>query len=67
MEIAAIGTDLLLAGGATWTEPLFWTALLFSLTVGFTAAYPVNAALIELGVKEGMGTPAEMDGSSADA
>jgi hypothetical protein len=62
MEVVAIGTDLLLAGGAGWTEPLFWTALLFSLTVGFAAAYPVNALLIELGVKEGMGNPAEMDG-----
>ena len=63
MEIVAIGTDLLLAGGAGWTEPLFWTALLFSLTVGFVAAYRVNAALIAVGVKEGMGNPAEMDGS----
>lgn len=67
MEIAAIGTDLLLAGGATWTEPLFWTALLFSLTIGFIFAYPVNVALIGMGVKEGMGNPAEIDGSpSAD-
>ena len=64
MEIAAIGTDLLLAGGAGWTTPLFWTALLFSLTIGFVFAYPVNALLIEFGVKEGMGSPAEMDGSS---
>ncbi|MBX0296736.1 DUF4396 domain-containing protein [Halomicroarcula sp. F27] len=63
MEIAAIGTDLLLAGGAKWTTPLFWTALLFSLTIGFIAAYPVNVALIMVGVKEGMGNPAEMDGS----
>lgn len=66
MEVVAIGTDLLLAGGAGWTEPLFWTALLFSLTVGFAAAYPVNALLIELGVKEGMGNPAEMDGGGSD-
>jgi hypothetical protein len=62
MEIAAIGTDLLLAGGAGWANPLFWTALFFSLTIGFVAAYPVNAALIAVGVKEGMGNPAEMDG-----
>ncbi|MFC6825423.1 DUF4396 domain-containing protein [Halopelagius fulvigenes] len=62
MEVTAIGTDLLLAGGARWTEPLFWTALFFSLTVGFAAAYPVNALLIGFGVKEGMGSPAEMDG-----
>jgi hypothetical protein len=63
MEEAAIGTDLLLAGGAKWAAPLFWTALFFSLTIGFVAAYPVNAALIVAGVKEGMGNPAEMDGS----
>ncbi|RBI59245.1 DUF4396 domain-containing protein [halophilic archaeon] len=64
MEVTAIGTDLLLAGGAKWTEPLFWTALFFSLTIGFVFAYPVNALLIDVGVKEGMGNPAEMDGSS---
>ncbi|ESP88522.1 DUF4396 domain-containing protein [Candidatus Halobonum tyrrellensis] len=63
MEVVAVGTDLLLAGRAGWTTPLFWTALLFSLTLGFVAAYPVNAALIHVGVKEGMGNPAEMDGS----
>ena len=65
MEIAAIGTDLLLAGGTRWTEPLFWTALFFSLTIGFVFAYPVNALLIEFGVKEGMGNPAKMDGSGS--
>jgi hypothetical protein len=63
MEIVAIGTDLLLAGEAGWTTPLFWTALLFSLTIGFFAAYPVNVGLIAVGVKEGMGNPAKMDGS----
>ena len=67
MEIAAIGTDLLLAGGVGWRTPLFWTALLFSLTIGFVVAYPVNALLIVFGVKEGMGNPAEMDGGSASA
>jgi len=65
MEVTAIGTDLLLAGGAKWTQPLFWTALFFSLSLGFVAAYPVNAALIAVGVKEGMGNPAEMDGSGS--
>lgn len=65
MEITAIGTDLLLAGGAKASEPLFWTALFFSLTVGFVFAYPVNAALIVFGVKEGMGNPAEMDDSGS--
>ncbi len=67
MEIAAIGTDLLLAGGTGWTNPLFWTALFFSLTIGFIFAYPVNALLIIFGVKEGMGNPAEMDGSGDSA
>lgn len=65
MEVAAIGTGLLLAGGAGWTKPLFWTALLFSLTVGFVVAYPVNALLVEVGVKEGMGNPAAMDASGS--
>ena len=67
MEIAAIGTDLPLAGGAGWTRPLFWTALFFSLTIGFVFAYPVNAALIAFGVKEGMGNPARMDGGEGSA
>lgn len=60
MEIAAIGTDLLIAGTAGITSALFWMALVFSLSVGFIAAYPVNAALITLGVKEGMMDPREM-------
>lgn len=67
MEVAAIGTDLLLAAGATIVEPLFWGALVFSLSVGFGAAFPVNAALVHLGVKEGMENPAEMGGSRAGA
>lgn len=40
MEIVAIGTDLLLAGGAGRTTPLFWTAPLFSLTVGSSPPTP---------------------------
>jgi hypothetical protein len=60
MEIAAIGTDLLLAGTAGIGSVLFWMALAFSLSVGFIAAYPVNAGLITLGVKEGMMNPQEM-------
>ncbi|MBV0925893.1 DUF4396 domain-containing protein [Halomicroarcula limicola] len=67
MEVVAIGTDLLVAGEAGWTSPLFWTALLFSLTIGFFAAYPVNVALIAVGVKEGMGNPAEMDGGPSSS
>lgn len=60
MEIAAIGTDLLIAGTAGMGSALFWMALSFSLSVGFIAAYPVNAGLISLGVKEGMMDPREM-------
>lgn len=63
MEVAAIGTDLLIAGSATIRELLFWGALVFSLSVGFVAAFPVNAALVRLGVKEGMQNPVEMGGS----
>jgi hypothetical protein len=60
MEIAAIGTDLVLAGTAGMGSILFWMAMAFSLSVGFIAAYPVNAGLITLGVKEGMMNPQEM-------
>lgn len=60
MEIAAIGTDLLLAGAAGIGSVLFWMAMAFSLSVGFIAAFPVNAALISLGVKEGMSNPQDM-------
>lgn len=63
MEIAAIGTDLLIASQAKITDLLFWGALAFSLSVGFVFAFPVNAALVEFGVKEGMKNPAEMDES----
>jgi hypothetical protein len=57
MEVAAIGTDVRLAGEATIGEPLFWSALIFSLTVGFAVAYPVNVLLVHRGVKEGMADP----------
>ncbi|WP_267644071.1 DUF4396 domain-containing protein [Haloarchaeobius amylolyticus] len=60
MEIVAIGTDVWLAGEAGMGEILFWTALVFSLTMGLIAAYPVNLVLIHFGVKEGMMNPAEM-------
>ncbi|WP_254522626.1 DUF4396 domain-containing protein [Natrinema caseinilyticum] len=60
MEIVAIGTDLWLAGEAGMGEVLFWTGLVFSLTVGLVAAYPVNLLLIYAGVKEGMMNPAKM-------
>lgn len=57
MEVVAIGTDLLLAGNTTMGEPLFWSSLVFSLTMGLIAAYPVNVLLIHFGVKEGMHSP----------
>jgi len=57
MEIVAVGTDLLLASGAHMSEPIFWSGLIFSLTLGLFAAYPVNVALIHFGVKEGMMDP----------
>lgn len=60
METVAIGTDILLAGEAHIGDLLFWTALIFSLTLGLAAAYPVNVLLIEFGVKEGMMNPKEM-------
>ena len=60
MEIAAIGTDLLLMGTAGMGSVLFWMALAFSLSIGFIAAYPINTGIITLGVKEGMMDPKEM-------
>lgn len=57
MEIVAIGADLYLAGSATMAEPLFWSSLIASLTLGLLAAYPVNVLLIHYGVKEGMMDP----------
>jgi hypothetical protein len=60
MEIVAIGVDLWLAGGATMGDPLFWSSLVFSLTAGLIAAYPVNVLLVRFGVKEGMHDPREM-------
>jgi len=65
MEIAAIGTDLLIASQAHISDLLFWGALAFSLSVGFVFAYPVNAALVYFGVKEGIKTPAEMGQSQS--
>ncbi|WP_079977568.1 DUF4396 domain-containing protein [Halococcus sediminicola] len=61
MEIAAIGTDLLLASEALITDVLFWLALAFSLSIGFLVAWPVNVGLVNFGVKEGMSDPSQMD------
>ncbi|QZP36990.1 DUF4396 domain-containing protein [Halobaculum magnesiiphilum] len=60
MEVVAIGTDLLLAADAHVGDLLFWGALAFSLSIGYLAAYPVNVALVRVGVKEGMANPAEL-------
>lgn len=60
MEIAAIGTDLLIASQAHISDLLFWGPLAFSLSVGFVFADPINATLVYFGVKEGMKNPAEM-------
>ncbi|WP_408958281.1 DUF4396 domain-containing protein [Natrinema sp. 74] len=60
MEIVAISVDIWLAGEAGMGEVLFWTGLVFSLTMGLIAAYPVNLLLIYAGVKEGMMNPAKM-------
>lgn len=57
MEISAIGTDVWLAGEATIIDPLFWSGLVVSLTVGLLVAYPVNVLLVHQGVKEGMQDP----------
>lgn len=59
MEIVAIGTDLWLAGGAGIGDAIFWSSLVFSLSLGLIAAYPVNVLLIAWGVKEGMHSPKE--------
>ena len=60
MEIVAVGVDLWLAGNAKMNEPLFWSSLVVSLTLGLAAAYPVNLLLIKFGIKEGMHNPKEM-------
>jgi hypothetical protein len=57
MEVTAISVDVWLAGEATMGEPLFWSALLVSLTIGLVVAYPVNYLLVTRGVKEGMQNP----------
>ncbi len=59
MEAVAIGADLYLAQGAHMGDIRFWTALIVSLTLGYLAAWPINIALIKMGVKGGMGDPRE--------
>lgn len=60
MEVVAVGSDIILADGATILEVRFWIALIISLTLGLLAAYPVNVILIKYGVKEGMMDPRDM-------
>ena len=57
MEVTAISIDLWLSANSTMHEPLFWGSLIFSLSIGLLAAYPVNVLLVYLGVKGGMGDP----------
>ena len=57
MELVAIGSDLLIAGQATWSEPVFWSSIIVSLSLGLLAAYPINVLLIRFGIKDGMMDP----------
>lgn len=59
MEFTAIGVNRLIGGNTGIGDPLFWSALVLSLTCGLIAAYPVNVLLIRFGVKEGMMDPRE--------
>lgn len=63
MEIVALGVDLWFAGNAKIGQPLFWSSLVLSLTIGLIAAYPVNVALVHFGVKHGMQNPKEVHSS----
>ena len=63
MELVAISVDLWLAGNARMGDTVFWSSLIFSLSIGLLAAYPVNVLLIRLGVKEGMHSPKEAHAS----
>jgi len=64
MEATAIGVDLSLARDAGMDQPLFWSSLVVSLSLGLFAATPVNAWLIRAGVKEGMHDPRMMASTS---
>jgi len=61
MEVVAISIDLTLSGDAGMGEPLFWNALIVSLSCGLFAAWPINALLIRRGVKEGMMDPRQTE------
>jgi len=57
MEVTAIGTDIWVTGEAHIGSVLFWSGLIFSLSVGLLVAYPVNVGLVAVGVKGGMADP----------
>ncbi|SEO59584.1 protein of unknown function [Salinihabitans flavidus] len=61
MEVVAISVDLTLSGSVGMGEPLFWSAMIVSLSMGLFAAWPVNLLLIHWGVKGGMMDPRETD------
>lgn len=67
MEVTAISLDIWLSADATMQEPLFWGALIFSLSIGLLAAYPVNVLLVYAGVKGGMGDPRDTESGHTHA
>lgn len=60
MEITAVSIDLWLSAGSNLFSPVFWIALIISLTIGYFAAYPVNILLLKGGIKKGMSNPAKI-------
>ena len=62
MEVTALGVDLWLSASASFSDPLFWSSLIISLSAGLAAAYPVNVILVRTGIKEGMHDPRQMAG-----
>ena len=60
MEASALSVNAGLAGDARIGDPVFWGALIISLSVGLLVAYPVNVLLIRFGVKQGMHNPRHM-------
>ena len=62
MEVTALAVDLWLSASASFSDPLFWSSLIISLSAGLAAAYPVNVILVRTGIKEGMHDPRQMAG-----
>lgn len=67
MELTAISLDLWLAANTGIGDLLFWGSLIFSLSVGLLAAYPVNVLLVYWGIKEGMGDPRDTSSAHSHA